>query len=177
MDITRIPIGTAPPWDVNVIIEIPKGSTEPVKYEFDKASGALFVDRFLGTAMYYPANYGFVPHTRSADGDPIDVMVISNTSVVPGCVIRCRPIGAILLSDESGGDEKIIAVPVEKLQGYYSSVRSHEELRPQLREQIAHFFEHYKDLDRGKWVSVGEWVGPDEAARLIEAAIARAAAG
>jgi inorganic pyrophosphatase len=126
--------------------------------------------------MYYPANYGFVPHTLSADGDPIDVMVVSNTSVVPGCVVRCRPIGAILLSDESGGDEKIIAVPVEKLQGYYSSVRSYEELRPQLREQIAHFFEHYKDLDRGKWVSVGEWVGPDAAARLIEEAIARAAA-
>ncbi len=174
MDISRIPAGAAPPWDVNVIIEIPKGASEPVKYEFDKASGALFVDRFLNTAMYYPANYGFIPHSLSEDGDPIDVLVVSNTSVVPGCVVRCRPIGAILLKDEAGGDEKIIAVPVENLQGYYSQVRDVAELRPQMRDQIAHFFQHYKDLDRGRWVRVGEWVGPEAAARLIEEAIARA---
>ncbi|MDT7935060.1 MAG: inorganic diphosphatase [Sphingomonadaceae bacterium] len=176
MDILKIPAGTNPPWDVNAIIEIPQGSTEPVKYEFDKASGALFVDRFLGTPMYYPVNYGFIPHTLSEDGDPIDIMVLAHTSVVPGCVIRCRPIGALLLKDESGGDEKVIAVPVDKLNPYYGDVKHVDDLRPAMRAQIAHFFEHYKDLERGKWVSVGAWVGPEAAARLIQEAIDRAAA-
>lgn len=174
MDISKIPIGENPPFDLNAIIEIPQGSTSPVKYEFDKASGALFVDRFLRTSMYYPVNYGFVPHTLSADGDPIDIMVLANTAVVPGCVIRCRPVGALMLKDEAGGDEKILAVPVDKLNPYYGDIRHPNDMRPTMREQIAHFFEHYKDLDRGKWVSVGEWVGPDEAARLITEAIERA---
>ena len=177
MDITKISTGPAPPWDVNVIIEIPKGSTDPVKYEIDKESGALFVDRFLHTAMFYPANYGFIPGTLSMDGDPIDVLVISRTAVVPGAVIRSRPIGALVLEDEAGGDEKIIAVPVEALHPFYSDVRSHEDLPKILREQIAHFFQHYKDLEHGKWVKISEWIGPDEAAKLIEEAIARAKDG
>ena len=176
MDISRLPIGVAPPWDFNVFIEISKGATDPVKYEFDKASGALFVDRFLNTAMYYPANYGFIPHTLSDDGDAIDVLVVSRASVMPGAVVRCRPVGALLLKDEAGGDEKIIAVPVDKLRPYYSDVRSYRDLRSTMLEQIAHFFEHYKDLEKGKWVTVGEWVGPERAAELIDEAIARAGA-
>lgn len=173
MDLSKLSRGVAPPWDVNVLIEIPQGSTQPVKYEFDKDSGALLVDRFLHTAMFYPANYGFVPHTLSPDGDPIDVLVICQTAVVPGAVIRSRPIGALLLEDEQGGDEKIVAVPVDALHPYYTDVREPDDLPPILREQIAHFFEHYKDLEHGKWVSVGRWIGADEAAALITVAIER----
>jgi inorganic pyrophosphatase len=176
MDISKISTGPAPPWDVNVLIEIPKGSTEPVKYEIDKASGALFVDRFLHTAMFYPANYGFIPGTLSADGDPLDVLVVSRNAVVPGAVIRSRPIGALVLEDEAGGDEKIIAVPVEALHPFYSDVRSHEDLPQIMRDQIAHFFQHYKDLEHGKWVKISEWTGAEGAARLIEEAIERAQA-
>lgn len=175
MDISKLSRGPNPPWDVHVLIEIPQGSTEPVKYEFDKASGAMMVDRFLHTAMFYPANYGFIPHTLSDDGDPIDVLVVSRSAVVPGAVIRSRPIGALKLQDEHGHDEKIIAVPVDALHPYYSNVQSHEDLPETLRDQIAHFFQHYKDLEHGKWVTVSEWVGADEAAALIEEAIARAA--
>jgi inorganic pyrophosphatase len=173
MDISKIAIGRAPPFDVNAVIEIPQGG-EPVKYELDKDSGAMFVDRFLHTAMFYPGNYGFIPHTLSEDGDPIDVLVVGQVPVVPGAVIRCRPIGALLMTDEKGADEKLVAVPVDALHPFYSGVRSYEDLPPILREQIAHFFQHYKDLEKGKWVSVAKWVGPDEAGRMIAEAIERA---
>lgn len=173
MDIDQIGIGPAPPWDVHVVVEIPQGATDPVKYEIDKASGALFVDRFLHTAMFYPANYGFIPGTLSLDGDAIDALVISRSPVVPGAVIRSRPIGALVLEDEAGGDEKIIAVPVEALHPFYSGVCSYEDLPQILRDQIAHFFQHYKDLEKDKWVKISDWLGPEDAARLIEEAIER----
>jgi inorganic pyrophosphatase len=173
MDVSKISIGHAPPHDINVIVEIPQGG-EPVKYELDKASGAVFVDRFLHTAMFYPGNYGFVPHTLAQDGDPIDVLIVGPVSVVPGAVVRCRPIGALMMEDEAGPDEKIIAVPVDKLAPFYSGVQSYQDLPPILCDQIAHFFQHYKDLERGKWVNIVRWVGPDGAAELIAAAIARA---
>jgi inorganic pyrophosphatase len=172
MDISKIAIGRAPPQDVNVIIEIPQGG-DPVKYELDKESGALVVDRFLHTAMFYPGNYGFVPHTLSEDGDPIDVLIVGQVSVVPGAVVRCRPVGALLMEDEAGLDEKIVAVPVDALHPFYTNVRSYEDLPPILCDQIAHFFRHYKDLEPGKWVKIVRWVGPDEAGELILAAIAR----
>ena len=173
MDIAKIPIGEAPPDDINVIVEIPQGG-EPVKYEVDKASGALRVDRFLHTAMFYPANYGFVPHTLSPDGDPCDVLVVTQVPVMPGAVIRSRPVGALLMEDEAGGDEKIIAVPVEALHPFYKDIRDYRDLPPLLCEQIAHFFRHYKDLERGKWVKVVRWVDAAEAKNLVRAAIARA---
>jgi inorganic pyrophosphatase len=175
MDIAKIPVGRAPPHDINVIVEIPQGGN-PVKYELDKDSGAVFVDRFLHTAMFYPGNYGFVPQTLSDDGDPIDVLIVGQVPVVPGAVVRCRPIGALLMEDEAGDDEKIIAVPVDALHPFYTNVRSYTDLPPILCEQIAHFFSHYKDLEPGKWVKIVRWAGPDEAAPLIEAAIRRAAA-
>jgi inorganic pyrophosphatase len=173
MDVAKIPIGRKPPDDVNVIVEIPQGG-EPVKYELDKESGAVFVDRFLHTAMFYPGNYGFVPHTLAEDGDPIDVLIVGPISVVPGAVARCRPIGGLLMEDEAGPDEKIIAVPVDALHPFYTNVRSYEDLPPILCEQIAHFFSHYKDLEKGKWVKIARWVGATEAADLITAAIDRA---
>ena len=173
MDIGKIRPGQNPPHDINVIVEIPQGG-EPVKYELDKASGAIFVDRFLHTAMFYPGNYGFVPHTLAEDGDPIDVLIVGPVPVVPGAVVRCRPIGGLLMEDEAGPDEKIIAVPVDALHPFYTNVRSHEDLPAILCEQIAHFFSHYKDLEKGKWVKVARWVGPDDAGRLVMAAIDRA---
>jgi inorganic pyrophosphatase len=175
MDISKISCGRNPPFDVNVVVEIPQGGV-PVKYELDKESGALVVDRFLHTAMFYPGNYGFVPHTLAADGDPVDVLVIGQVPVVPGAVIRSRPIGALLMKDEAGADEKIIAVPVEVLHPFYSGVASFRDLPKILCDQIAHFFQHYKDLEAGKWVEIARWVGPEEAAGLIRAAIARASA-
>jgi len=173
MDIARIPIGRNPPHDVNVIIEIPQGGA-PVKYEIDKASGALTVDRFLHTAMFYPANYGFVPHTLSGDGDPADVLVLTQVPVIPGAVIRSRPIGALLMEDEAGSDEKIVAVPVDALHPFYTGVRSYRDLPPLLCEQIGHFFRHYKDLEEGKWVRLVRWADAEEAKDLLRAAIARA---
>lgn len=173
MDITKIAIGKNPPYDVNVMIEIPQGG-HPVKYELDKESGAIFVDRFLHTSMVYPANYGFIPHTLSADGDPCDVVVVSQSPVVPGSVIRSRPVGALLMEDEAGIDEKIIAVPVDKLHPFYSKVKSYRDLPEILCAQIAHFFEHYKDLEKGKWVKLVKWVGPEEAADLIATGIQKA---
>jgi inorganic pyrophosphatase len=173
MDIGKIPVGADPPTDINVIVEIPQGG-EPVKYEFDKVSGALRVDRFLHTAMFYPGNYGFVPHTLSEDGDPCDVLVVGQVPVVPGAVIRARPIGALLMKDEAGADEKIIALPVDALHPFYAGIRSYQDLPPLLSEQIAHFFQHYKDLERGKWVTIVRWAGVEEACDLIRAAIARA---
>jgi inorganic pyrophosphatase len=172
MDLTQIPVGIAPPYDVHAVIEIPQGGI-PVKYELDKKSGALFVDRFLHTSMYYPGNYGFIPQTLGADGDPVDVVVVGQVPVVPGVVIRCRPIGALLMEDEAGGDEKIVAVPHDKLHPFYTGVQSYNDLPKILTEQIAHFFEHYKDLEKGKWVTVSHWVGPEDAAQLIRDGIAR----
>jgi len=173
VDIKKISIGRNPPHDINVLVEIPQGG-EPVKYELDKESGALYVDRFLHTAMFYPGNYGFIPHTLSPDGDPCDVVVVGQVPVVPGAVIRCRPIGALMMRDEAGPDEKIVAVPVDTLHPFYNGVRSYQDLPPILCEQIAHFFQHYKDLEKGKWVTIVEWVGPEQAAELIREAIARA---
>ena len=173
MDVSKIPAGRNPPDEINVIIEVPLGG-EPVKYELDKDSGAMFVDRFLHTAMFYPGNYGFVPHTLSADGDPIDVIVVGQSPVVPGAVIRARPIGALLMEDEAGPDEKVVAVPVDKLHPFYSGVRSYQDLPQILCEQIAHFFQHYKDLEKGKWVTIVRWVDAEEAGALVLAAVERA---
>ena len=175
MDLSQITPGRAPPTDVHAVIEIPLGGV-PVKYEIDKTSGALFVDRFLHTAMFYPGNYGFIPHTLSADGDPCDVLVVSQVPVVPGAVIRCRPVGALVMEDEAGGDEKILAVPVDALHPFYTGIRSYRDLPPIMCEQIAHFFQHYKDLEKGKWVRGLHWEGPADAERLVSEAIERASA-
>ncbi len=173
MDMKKIPIGEKPPYDVNVIVEIPmKG--EPVKYEVDKESGAMFVDRFLHTAMYYPGNYGFIPHTLAEDGDPMDVMVVGRVPVAVGAVLRSRPIGIMYMEDEAGTDEKILAVPHTKLHPFWHDVKSFEDLPDILVRQITHFFEHYKDLEAQKWVKIKGWGGPEEAAERISAAIARA---
>lgn len=145
----------------------------PVKYELDKASGAMFVDRFLHTAMFYPGIYGFIPHTLSEDGDPCDILVVSNVAVVPGAVIRCRPVGALLMQDEAGMDEKVLAVPVDDLHPFYSNIRNYTDLPSVLIEQIAHFFEHYKELEQGKWVKVSRWLDAGEAQRLVQNAIDR----
>ena len=173
MNMDLVPIGDNPPYDVNVIIEIPLGGN-PVKYEFDKKSGAIYVDRFLHTAMYYPTNYGFVPHTLSDDGVPIDAAVLGQLPVIPGCVIRCRPIGVLIMEDESGIDEKILCVPVDELHPYYGDISSYRDIRPVLIEQIQHFFEHYKDLEHDKWVKVQRWGETEEAMTLIREAIERA---
>lgn len=175
MDISKIPVGHNPPWDVNVIIEVSLGS-DPVKYEFDKASGAIYVDRFLHTAMFYPANYGFIPHTLSGDGDPCDVLVVGRVPVVPGAVVRSRPVGVLMMEDEAGQDEKILSVPIDKLHPYYTDVGSYRNLPEVLLDQIAHFFAHYKDLEPGKWAKVLRWGEPDEANKLILEAIERARA-
>ena len=173
MDIARIPIGRNPPLDVNVIVEIPQGG-EPVKYELDKASGALYVDRFLHTAMFYPGNYGFVPHTLSEDGDPIDVLVANTRPIVPGAVINVRPIGVLRMVDDAGGDEKILAVPTPKLTQRYAHVFNYTDLPKITIEQVQHFFEHYKDLEPGKWVKMHGWGDAAEAKRMIQDAMARA---
>ncbi len=162
MNLEQIPAGKEVPDDINVIIEIP-AQASPVKYELDKESGALVVDRFMATPMFYPANYGFVPHTLSEDGDPVDVLVVTPHPLLPGSVIRCRPVGMLKMTDESGVDAKIIAVPVDKLTPLYKDVRSTDDLPELLREQICHFFEHYKDLEKGKWVKVDGWTGIEEA--------------
>ena len=172
MDLSKISSGLAPPRDLHVIVEIPLGGV-PVKYEMDKESGALFVDRFLHTAMFYPGNYGFIPHTLSADGDPCDVLVVSQVPVVPGAVIRCRPVGALMMRYEAGGDEKVLAVPVDKLHPFYAGVDSWRALPAILTEQIAHFFQHYKDLEKGKSVEIVRWADPSEAAELIRTSIER----
>jgi inorganic pyrophosphatase len=173
MDLARIAVGRDPPNDVNAVIEIPLGGI-PVKYEFDKASGALFVDRFLHTAMYYPGNYGFIPHTLSGDGDPCDVLVIAQMPVVPGAIIRCRPVGGLLMEDQNGEDEKIVAVPVDDLHPFYKGVLSCSDLPDVMREQIAHFFQHYKDLEKGKWTKIDRWLDANEAGRVVMQAIERA---
>jgi inorganic pyrophosphatase len=178
MDLSKIPVGENPPYDVNALIEIPQGG-EPVKYEIDKESGAIFVDRFLHTAMFYPGNYGFIPHTLADDGDPMDIIVVGPTPVVPGAIIRARPVGALIMRDEAGGDEKILAVPVDKLHPFYAGVDSWRSLPAILTEQIAHFFKHYKDLEKGKSVDIVRWADPEEAGELIRQSIAayKASAG
>ena len=173
MRIDAIPIGTDPPREVNVIIEVPVGG-EPIKYELDKEAGTLVVDRFLYTAMRYPGNYGFIPHTLSHDGDPCDVLIANTRAIVPGAVMSVRPVGVLLMEDEAGGDEKIIAVPSSKPTQRYDKVKNFSDLPEITLAQIQHFFEHYKDLERGKWVKVKRWGAQEEAHRLIEEAIARA---
>ncbi|WP_029009508.1 inorganic diphosphatase [Azospirillum halopraeferens] len=173
MDLSKVPVGKNPPWDVNVVIEIPFRG-EPVKYEVDKDSGAMYVDRFLHTAMYYPCNYGFVPHTLSGDGDPVDVCVVGRTPVIPGAVLRSRPVGVLYMEDEGGEDEKLLAVPVSKLHPFYADVTSYKDLPEILTEQIAHFFQHYKDLEKGKWVKILRWGDADEAAQKIIEGVERA---
>ena len=175
MRLEAIPVGINPPDDVNVVIEVPIGG-EPIKYEMDKAAGTLFVDRFLHTPMRYPGNYGFVPHTLSDDGDPIDVLVANTRPILAGAVINVRPIGVLKMEDEGGGDEKIIAVPSPKLTKRYVNVRQISDLPEITLEQIRHFFEHYKDLEKGKWVKVVGWGDPEEARRMISEAMARAKA-
>jgi inorganic pyrophosphatase len=165
-------INTKVDGDFNVIIEIPMND-KPVKYEFDKKSGAIFVDRFIQTAMYYPCNYGFIPHTLSNDGDPIDVLVISNCPVVPGAVMRSRPIGVLMMADESGIDEKIIAVPTSKLDISFDSMKDIDDVSDIFKKCIVHFFEHYKDLEKGKWVKVTGFDNAEKAKNLIDEAILR----
>jgi len=175
MRLDAIEIGKNPPEDINVIIEVSIGG-EPIKYEMDKAAGTLVVDRFLYTPMRYPGNYGFVPHTLSEDGDPIDVLVANTRPIVPGAVINVRPIGVFQMEDDSGLDEKIIAVPTHKLTKRYDAVESYKDLPPISLEQIQHFFEHYKDLEPGKWVRAEGWADVDDAKRFITEAINRAKA-
>lgn len=172
MDISKILVGENPPYDINVIIEVPMGS-EPIKYEMDKASGAIFVDRFLHTAMTYPCNYGFIPHTLSGDGDPADVLVVGRRPVMPGCVLAARPIGVLMMEDEKGQDEKILAVPASRLHPFFHDVKTYKDLPDILCDQIKHFFEHYKDLEKGKWIKVTGWEDEKVAARMIEEAIQR----
>lgn len=170
MIVDKIKTGENAPWDCNVIIEIPAGG-EPVKYELDKESGALFVDRMLHTSMLYPANYGFIPHTLSDDGDPVDALVLTNVPLVPSCVIRARPVGVLIMEDESGQDEKILMVPVDKLFPYHSNIKNQSDLPQIVLDQIAHFFERYKDLEKNKWVKIVRWGDAAEAASLIQAGI------
>ncbi|MFN3944622.1 MAG: inorganic diphosphatase [Allosphingosinicella sp.] len=172
MNIDLIPIGDDPPASVNVIIEVPVGG-EPVKYEFDKKSGAIFVDRILHTPMRYPANYGFIPHTLGDDGDPLDCLVVARSPFIPGCVVRARPIAVLYLEDEAGGDEKILSVPVDSTFPYYNNVEKADDLPQIVAQQIEHFFTHYKDLEPQKWVRVGRWGDQADAHRIIKEAIER----
>ncbi|MBS7545339.1 inorganic diphosphatase [Ancylobacter oerskovii] len=170
MDISRISTGPNPPEEIHAVIEIPAGGA-PVKYELDKESGAIFVDRFLHTPMFYPGNYGFIPQTLGDDGDPLDVIVLSPVALMAGCVIPCRPVGVLLMSDEKGKDEKILAVPANSVYPYHSGVKTYKDLPPLIVEQIGHFFTHYKDLEKGKTVNIDDWHGPERAHELILKAI------
>jgi inorganic pyrophosphatase len=172
MRLDAIPVGKNPPDDINVIIEVPVGG-EPIKYEIEKESGALFVDRFLYTPMRYPGNYGFVPHTLCGDGDPLDVLVANTRALVPGSVINCRAVGVLVMEDEAGLDEKVIAVPTHKLTQRYDSVKTVTDLPEITRSQIEHFFQHYKDLEPGKWVKIVRWGDVTEARTFVVDAIAR----
>ena len=173
MRIDLIPVGDDPPNSLNVIIEVPVGG-EPVKYEFDKASGALFVDRILHTPMRYPANYGFIPHTLGEDGDPLDALVVARSPIIAGAVIRVRPVGVLLMEDDKGGDEKLVTVPVNETFPYYEKVEGTDDLPPIVTQQIEHFFKHYKDLEPGKWVEIKGWGDAAKAKELILEAIERA---
>jgi inorganic pyrophosphatase len=173
--IDEISIGKDPPNEVNVIVEVPVGG-EPIKYEMDKKAGTLVVDRFLYTSMRYPGNYGFIPHTLSGDGDPLDVLIANQRAIVPGAVIAVRPLGVLLMQDEAGVDEKIVAVPVSRLTRRYEKVQDYTQLPEITVKQVEHFFAHYKDLEDNKWVKVVGWGSVDEAKRYISEGIARAAA-
>jgi inorganic pyrophosphatase len=176
MRLDAIAIGANPPNDVNVVIEVPIGG-EPIKYEMDKAAGALVVDRFLYTSMRYPGNYGFIPHTLSGDGDPCDVIVANTRAIAPGAVMSCRIVGVLIMEDEAGGDEKLVAVPSAKLTRRYDDVNDYTDLPAITREQIEHFFAHYKDLEPGKWVKIVRWGDADEARRFVLEGIERARIG
>lgn len=175
MRIDAIAIGENPPEDINVIVEVPVGG-EPIKYELDKAADTLVVDRFLYTPMRYPGNYGFVPHTLSADGDPVDVLVCNTRAIVPGAVMSCRPVGVLVMEDDGGGDEKILAVPSTRLTKRYERIVNYTDLPPITIDQIRHFFEHYKDLEPDKWVRIKRWGDAAEAREMIIQAIDRAKA-
>lgn len=172
MSLDRVPAGRDIPNDFNVIIEIPAHG-EPIKYEVDKESGSMFVDRFMSTAMHYPCNYGYIPHTLSDDGDPVDVLVITPIPLITGVVVRCRPVGMLKMADEAGEDAKLLAVPVDKLTNLYRDIESPRDLPESMLNQISHFFEHYKDLEAGKWVKVQGWVGAEEAKKEILAGVER----
>lgn len=172
MNLDRVASGRAVPDEINVIIEIPSHS-DPVKYEVDKETGAMFVDRFMSTPMFYPCNYGYMPHSLSEDGDPVDVLVVTPIPLISGSVIRCRPVGMLKMSDEAGVDAKVIAVPISKLSNLYDDVESTDDLPPPLLAQIAHFFEHYKDLEQGKWVKIDGWVGVSEAKEEVISSVER----
>ncbi len=166
MSLHNVTPGPKAPDEFNVIIEIPMNG-DPIKYEVDHESGALFVDRFMSTAMHYPTNYGYVPNTLAADGDPVDVLVITPVPLIPGVVVTCRPIGMLKMDDEAGGDNKLIAVPIQKILPLYSSWNKPEDLNPMRLKSIQHFFEHYKDLEPGKWVKVTGWEGPEAAKQEV----------
>lgn len=172
MSLEHVEPGRQVPNDINVVIEIPSRS-DPVKYEVDKKTGVVMVDRFVATCMYYPCDYGFIPHTLSEDGDPVDVLVVAPFSLMPGVVIRCRPIGMLRMSDESGPDAKILAVPVDKLSTRYQHIQKPEDLGTDLLSSISHFFQHYKDLEQGKWVKIAGWEGQDAAKAEILASVKR----
>ena len=171
MNLDRVPAGRDLPNDINVIIEIPMNG-EPIKYELDKETGAMFVDRFMSTAMHYPCNYGYIPHTLSPDGDPVDVLVLTPIPLITGVVVRCRPIGLLKMTDEAGGDAKVLAVPVDKLCNIYRPIQTPRDLPELTLSQIEHFFVHYKDLEPGKWVKIEGWVGPEEAKAEIMSGVA-----
>ncbi len=173
MHIDAISVGKNPPKEVNVIVEVPVGG-EPIKYEMDKEAGTLVVDRFLYTSMRYPGNYGFIPHTLSGDGDPCDVLIANQRGIIPGAVVACRPVGVLKMQDEAGGDEKIIAVPVPRLTRRYETIHDYNDLPEITLHQIEHFFEHYKDLEKNKWVKVLGWGGAAEAEAIILEGIDRA---
>ena len=175
MRLDAIPVGDNPPEDVNVVVEVPLGG-EPVKYEMDKASGTMFVDRFLYTAMRYPGNYGFVPHTLSDDGDPVDVLIANSRRIIPGAVINCRVVGVLHMRDEAGHDEKLIAVPSQKVSAMWDKVTTVTDLPEILLQQISHFFQHYKDLEGGKWCEISGWGDAVEARGNIVEALNRAKA-
>jgi inorganic pyrophosphatase len=175
MNIDAIPTGKNPPDDFNVIIEVPLGG-EPIKYELDKESGALFVDRFLYTPMRYPGNYGFIPHTLCGDGDPLDVLIMNSRPVVPGCVVRCRPFGVLVMEDDGGMDEKILAVPAHKLTAMYDKIHDIGDMQDIQVERVKHFFTHYKDLEPGKWAKISHVGGVEEARKVILESIERATA-
>ena len=173
MNLDLVPAGKNPPESINVVIEVPIGG-EPVKYELDKTSGAIFVDRILHTAMRYPANYGFIPHTLGEDGDPLDCLVMARWPFMPGCVVRARPVAVLFLEDEAGGDEKLLAVPEVKTSPFYKEVNEGEDLPKIMLDQIAHFFTHYKDLEPEKWTRVGHWGGREDAMRIVTEGLERA---
>ena len=173
MNLDGISIGRNPPDDVNVIIEVPIGG-EPIKYEMDKAAGTLVVDRFLYTSMRYPGNYGFIPHTLSGDGDPCDVLIANTRAIIPGAIMNVRPVGVLVMEDNAGTDEKIVAVPSRHLTQRYDRIESYADLPDITLRQIEHFFQHYKDLEPGKWVKVSHWGSADDARRMIQEAIERA---